>query len=144
MQACTPGEPVGTPGLLCVLVHANVYQTVYLPPSGGPILSSPAKKEPGKKDAAKGGGGPPPLDLTPCLPHRYYSRTLYRLPGRFARASVPCKPVRKPLAASLSLTECGGDLAATVVDGFCVVSVGTKGPGALGFPFKGSWQRGTR
>ena len=50
---------------LANFLQANVYQTVYLPPSGGPILSSPAKKESGKKDAAKGGGGPPPLDLTP-------------------------------------------------------------------------------
>ena len=41
---------------LANFLQANVYQTVYLPPSGGPILSSPAKNEPGKKDAAKGGG----------------------------------------------------------------------------------------
>ena len=37
---------------LANFLQANVYQAVYLPPSGGPILSSPAKKEPGKKDAA--------------------------------------------------------------------------------------------
>ena len=63
------------------------------------------------------GAVPPPLDLTPCVPHRYYSRTLYRLPGSFVPASVPCKPVSRPLAASLLLTGCCGSLGDGVVGG---------------------------
>ena len=44
-----------TPGFkkqICESLHANFYQTNYLAPSGGPILSATAKKESGKKDAA--------------------------------------------------------------------------------------------
>ena len=37
---------------VCEIFQANVYQTNELAPSGGPILSSAAKKESGKKDAA--------------------------------------------------------------------------------------------
>ena len=37
---------------------------------------------------------------------------MFRLPGKFASASVPCKLVSRPLAASLLLTHCGGDLKA--------------------------------
>ena len=36
----------------------------------------------------------------------------YGLPDKLASASVPCKPVSRPLAASLLLTHCGGDLKA--------------------------------
>ena len=36
----------------------------------------------------------------------------YQLPDKFASASVPCKLVSRPLAASLLLTHCGGDLKA--------------------------------
>ena len=50
---------------------------------------------------------PPPLDLTPWVRRRNYSRTLSRLPDRFVPASVPCKTVSRPLAASLLLTHCG-------------------------------------
>ena len=39
-------------GSFCVL---NFYHAIGLSPSGGHILSSPAKKEYGKKDAAQGG-----------------------------------------------------------------------------------------
>ena len=46
-------------------LQANVYQTIGLAPSGGPVLSSPAKKEPGKKDAAKGGGRSPRPWISP-------------------------------------------------------------------------------
>ena len=34
----------------------------------------------------------------------------YGLPDKLASASVPCKPVSKPLAAALALTHCGCDL----------------------------------
>ena len=50
-----------------------------------------------------------------CVRHR--RRTLYGVPGRFVPASVPCELVSKPLAASLLLTGCCGDLQATVVGG---------------------------
>ena len=50
-----------------------------------------------------------------CVRHR--RRTLYGVPGRFVGASVPCELVSKPLAASLLLTGCCGDLQATVVGG---------------------------
>ena len=110
-------------------LQANFYQAVYLAPSGGPILSSPAKKESGKKDAAKGGGravrkrpacafasqmpliererGSKTAPFTLSLPGarlgcvRHRRRTLYGVPGKLAPASVPCDPVSKPLAASL-------------------------------------------
>ena len=36
----------------------------------------------------------------------------YGLPGKLASASVPCERVSRPLAASLLLTHCGGDLKA--------------------------------
>ena len=36
----------------------------------------------------------------------------YGLPGKFASASVPCKRVSRPLAASLLLTHCGCGLMA--------------------------------
>ena len=48
---------------------------------------------------------------------RYRRRTLYRVPGRFVRASVPCRLVSRPLAASLLLTHCRGDLGAFVFGG---------------------------
>ena len=52
-------------GSRCVL---NFFQASGLAPSGGHILSSPAKKEYGKKDAAQGGGTPPyePTPLGGC------------------------------------------------------------------------------
>ena len=45
-----------------------------------------------------------------CVRHR--SRALYGVPGRLVTASVPCKLVCRPLAASLLLTHCGCDLMA--------------------------------
>ena len=39
-------------------LRLNFFQANGLAPSGGHILSSPAKKEYGKKDAAQGGGDP--------------------------------------------------------------------------------------
>ena len=36
----------------------------------------------------------------------------YGLPDKLASASVPCKRVSRPLAASLLLMHCGGDLMA--------------------------------
>ena len=71
-------------GSRCVF---NFFQASGLAPSGGHILSSPAKKEYGKKDAAQGGGAPPYVP-TPLGGGREYSRTLYQLPGRFVTASV--------------------------------------------------------
>ena len=49
-------------------LRLNFFHTKGLPPSGGHILSSPAKKEYGKKDAAQGGGTPPyePTPLGGC------------------------------------------------------------------------------
>ena len=38
--------------------YPNFFHASLLAPSGGHILSSPAKKEYGKKDAAQGGGDP--------------------------------------------------------------------------------------
>ena len=49
-------------GSRCVL---NFFQANGLAPSGGHILSSPAKKEYGKKDAARVAGGSPPYGPTP-------------------------------------------------------------------------------
>ena len=79
------------------------------PPSGGHILSSSAKKEYGKKDAAQGGVDPA-LRTHPLGWVSVVRVEQYGLPGKFASASVPCKPVCKPLAASLLLTHCISDL----------------------------------
>ena len=77
-----------------------------LSPSGGHILSSPAKKEYGKKDAAQGGGSRP---KNPPLGWGSGIRVvMFRLPGKFASASVPCKLVSRPLAASLALMRVRG------------------------------------
>ena len=40
------------------MLRLNTFHANGLSPSGGHILSSPAKKEYGKKDAAQGGGDP--------------------------------------------------------------------------------------
>ena len=78
-------------------------------PSGGHILSSPAKKEYGKKDAAQGGVDPA-LRTHPLGWVSVVRVVMFRLPDKLASASVPCKLVCGPLAASLLLTHCGGDL----------------------------------
>ena len=93
-------------GSRCVL---NFFQANGLSPSGGHILSSPAKKEYGKKDAAQGGVFPA-LRTHPLGWVSGVRVVMFRLPGRFASASVPCERVSRPLAASLLLTHCGGDL----------------------------------
>ena len=54
-----------------------------------------------------------------CVRHR--RRTLYGLPDRFAPASVPCKPVSKPLAAALALTTQRASLQAAVVGVFLIL-----------------------
>ena len=59
-----------------------------LAPSGGHILSSPAKKEYGKKDAAQGGVFPA-LRTHPLGWVSVVRVGLFRLPGKFASASVP-------------------------------------------------------
>ena len=81
------------------------------PPSGGHILSSSAKKEYGKKDAAQGGVDPA-LRTHPLGWGSVARVEQYQLPDKLASASVPCKLVCGPLAASLLLTHCGCDLKA--------------------------------
>ena len=97
--------------LACWFLRLNNFHAIGLAPSGGHILSSPAKKEYGKKDAAQGGVFPAlrthPLGWVSVVRVAWYG-----LPGKFASASVPCKRVSRPLAASLLLTHCGGDLKA--------------------------------
>ena len=48
-------------------LRLNFFQANGLTPSGGHILSSPAKKEYGKKDAAQGGVGPRPTYPPPWV-----------------------------------------------------------------------------
>ena len=90
-------------------MRLNDFHAKGLAPSGGHILSSPAKKEYGKKDAAQGGVFPAlrthPLGWVSVVRVAWYG-----LPGKFASASVPCNPVSRPLAASLLLTHCGCSL----------------------------------
>ena len=92
-------------------MRLNDFHAKRLAPSGGHILSSPAKKEYGKKDAAQGGGDPA-LRTHPLGWVSVAWVVMFRLPGKFASASVPCELVSRPLAASLLLTHCGGDLMA--------------------------------
>ena len=82
------------------LLRLNDFHAKGLTPSGGHILSSPAKKEYGKKDAAQGGGDPA-LRTHPLGWGSVAWVAWYGLPGKFASASVPCKLVSRPLAASL-------------------------------------------
>ena len=84
----------------------NIFHANGLSPSGGHILSSPAKKEYGKKDAAQGGGFPA-LRTHPLGWVSVVRVVMFRLPDKLASASVPCKLVCGPLAASLLLTDCG-------------------------------------
>ena len=91
-------------------------QTRYRPP-GARFFLLQRRKNRGRKTPLRAGGGPPALRTHPWVRRRYYSRTLCQLPGRFARASVPWWLVSRPLAASLLLTGCCGDLGATVVGG---------------------------
>ena len=70
------------------LLRLNIFHAIGLAPSGGHILSSPAKKEYGKKDAAQGGGFPA-LRTHPLGWGSGVRVVMFRLPGRFASASVP-------------------------------------------------------
>ena len=92
-------------------LRLNFFQANGLAPSGGHILSSSAKKEYGKKDAAQGGVFPA-LRTHPLGWVSVVRVVMFRLPGRLVSASVPWWPVSRPLAASLLLTYCGGDLIA--------------------------------
>ena len=49
------------------MLRLNDFHAIGLAPSGGHILSSPAKKEYGKKDAAQGGGVPRPTNPPPWV-----------------------------------------------------------------------------
>ena len=107
-----------------------------LAPSGGSILSSPAKKEYGKKDAAK--GRDPAFGFHPCIRHRYCGCTWYGVPGKLVAASVPCERVSRPLAAALLLTHCISGLIAFFGAGSCCVLIfsmqaGWRPPGAIFF-----------
>ena len=64
------------------------FHAIGLAPSGGHILSSPAKKEYGKKDAAQGGVDPA-LRTHPLGWVSVVRVVMFRLPGKFASASVP-------------------------------------------------------
>ena len=68
--------------------YPNIFQASGLAPSGGHILSSPAKKEYGKKDAAQGGVFPA-LRTHPLGWVSVVRVEQYQLPGKFASASVP-------------------------------------------------------
>ena len=81
-------------------LRLNDFHAKGLPPSGGHILSSPAKKEYGKKDAAQGGVDPA-LRTHPLGWVSVVRVVMFRLPDRLAGASVPWWPVSRPLAASL-------------------------------------------
>ena len=64
------------------------FHAIGLAPSGGHILSSPAKKEYGKKDAAQGGVFPA-LRTHPLGWVSVVRVGLFQLPSRLASASVP-------------------------------------------------------
>ena len=90
-------------------LRLNFFYASGLAPSGGHILSSPAKKEYGKKDAAQGGVFPA-LRTHPLGWGSVVWVVMFRLPGKLVSASVPWWPVCGPLAASLLLTHCISDL----------------------------------
>ena len=69
-------------------LRLNNFHAIGLTPSGGHILSSPAKKEYGKKGAAHGGVFPA-LRTHPLGWVSVVLVGLFRLPGKFASASVP-------------------------------------------------------
>ena len=69
-------------------LRLNIFHAIGLAPSGGHILSSPAKKEYGKKDAAQGGVFPA-LRTHPLGWVSVAWVGLFRLPGRFVTTSVP-------------------------------------------------------
>ena len=97
------------------LLRLNIFHAAMLPPSGGHILSSPAKKEYGKKDAAQGGGDPA-LRTHPLGWGSVVRVALFRLPGRIDSASVTCKLVSRPVAAALALTTQGAGLLAAIAE----------------------------
>ena len=101
-------------------LRLNIFHANRLAPSGGHILSSPAKKEYGKKDAAQGGVFPAlrthPLGWVAVVRVAWYG-----LPDKLASASVPCELVSRPLAAALALTTQRASLLAGVVGGFLIL-----------------------
>ena len=70
------------------LLRLNFFHASGLAPSGGHILSSPAKKEYGKKDAAQGGGDPA-LRTHPLGWVSVAWVAWYGLPDKLVTASVP-------------------------------------------------------
>ena len=91
--------------------YPNFFQTILLAPSGGHILSSPAKKEYGKKDAAQGG-------VFPALRTHPLGWVSVAWVGYVLTTRQICRCIRAliaamlPLAASLLLTDCTSDLKA--------------------------------
>ena len=71
----------------CWFLRLNDFHAIGLAPSGGHILSSPAKKEYGKKDAAQGGGSRPKNPPLGWVSVAWV--VMFRLPGRLVSASVP-------------------------------------------------------
>ena len=69
-------------------LRLNIFHAKGLAPSGGHILSSPAKKEYGKKDAAQGGGDPA-LRTHPLGWGSVARVEQYGLPDKLASASEP-------------------------------------------------------
>ena len=100
--------------------HPNIFHAIGLAPSGGPILSSLAKKESGKKDATKGGGHSPHLWNPPPA----YGVETTAAHCTSCRASLRLHPssdlVCWPLAAALALTTQGASLQAAVAEAFFV------------------------
>ena len=92
-----------------------------LAPSGGPILSSIAKKESGKKEATKGGGRSPRLWNPPPA----YGVGAAAAHCTSCQADVFLHPssglVSWPLAAALALTTRRASLLADVVGGFLIL-----------------------
>ena len=128
-------------------MRLNDFHAKGLAPSGGHILSSPAKKEYGKKDAAQGGVFPA-LRTHPLGWVSVAWVAWYGLPDKLASASVPCKLVSRPLAAALALTTLCASLQAAVVGGFLILISSRQAcwrpPGALFFLLRRRKNRGRK
>ena len=93
-----------TPGFkkqTCNFLQAMSTRQITWRPPGARFFLPQRRKNRGRKTPRESRGQPPALRTHPCIQRRDYSRTLSQLPGSFVTASVPCKLVSKPLAASL-------------------------------------------